>query len=390
MRSKITIKIDEFANHLENHLSKQIYPGLFSGTAGISLFFFTYSKYKQSDYYYDLACEILEKTINNINFCTGHSFCSGISGICWLIDYLCDNEYIHAQNKEINIDLYAYLKKQAIKSAENGDFDFLHGAIGSAIYLINNEFKNIDKKFHEEILNLLNHYMIKEPNGGYWTYYWADMNKEPRINISISHGMASTCIYLIHILNKFKSKQKIIDMLDSSMKFIATQEYKDCRLSIFPTFSKEYDKMNQIINSRLGWCYGDLGIALVYWNYYKQLQVNDYKEKAIDLFTKIGHRKELNANNVTDAGLCHGSSGIGLIYYKMYLNTKIDYFREVSEYWLNVTINFLLYNDGCAGYKINNPEHSLSFLGGITGIGLYLLSQINNDYLGWENTLLIN
>lgn len=388
MTEEIVCELDYIAKEIEKHIPDQSLPGLLSGTAGIALFLFIYSKYKQSEYFYNIAYQTLEKTIDNINLCTGHSFCSGISGICWAIDFLCDNGYIDKQNSNINIELYPYLKKQAIKSAVEGDFDFMHGSIGSAIYLLENN--DSDTTFHNEIIESLSKYMIFCADGGCWKYYWADMKKDSRINISISHGMASTCIYLIQLLNKFGSEEKGAYLLGKSIDYIIGQEYKDNRLSIFPTFCKHYDNKNNIRNSRLGWCYGDLGIALLFWNYYKHLGSKYFLNKSIELFLKIGKRKDLDTNCVFDAGLCHGTSGISLIYQKMYLNTNIEEFKEISVYWLNETMNFSFTQKRHSAYPSNNPEHHLSLLDGLSGVGLYLLSQIDKRYLGWEKALLIN
>lgn len=388
MTDEIVQELDKIAKEIENQIPDLSLPGLMSGTAGISLFLFIYSKYKGSEHFYNIACQILEKTIDNINLCTGHSLCSGISGICWAIEFLCKNEYIDKQNRKINQELNSYLKNKAIKSAEEGDFDFLHGSIGSAIYLL--ESKDSDISFHENILKSLTQYMHDSYEGGYWMYYWADMKKDRRINISISHGMSSTCIYLIQLLNKIGSKEEGKYLLEKSINYIIAQEYKENRLSAFPTFCKQYDNKNQIRNSRLGWCYGDLGIGLLFWNYYKYLDSKYFRDKSIDLFLKIGKRKDLDMNSVHDAGLCHGTSGIGLIYHKMYLNTNINEFKKISEYWLNETINYSFSKKGQSAYPSNNPEHSLSLLDGIAGIGLYLLTQVDNQYLGWEKMLFIN
>lgn len=384
MEKQIIKILDNISDKIIGHYDESSTPGLLSGTGGISLFLFMYAHYKKSKYHYQIAWEILNKTINNIHLCTGHTWCSGISGICWLIDYLCIHKYINKQNQYISKELMPILEEQIITSINEGDFDFLHGSIGTAIYLISKNKKYI----HQQIVNSLINKMVSiHPKQGYWKYYWSDLKKESRINISLSHGMASTCIYIIYLLNIYKFKNAI-EILEKSLQYINSQSYNNnLRLSVFPTFNKEYDNVHQIQYSRLGWCYGDLGIALLYWSYHKYLQSNFYKNKAIELFKKSCQRKELGINKVSDGGLCHGTSGIGLIFYKMYLNTKIDKFRDTANYWLTETINF---SQKEYGYN-TTPKYNnhLSMLDGISGIGLFLLSIINKRYLGWEKTLLI-
>lgn len=388
MKEEIAKKIDDIAQEIRVHIVEPLPPGLFSGTAGVCLFLFLYSLWKRSELYYQIAYDTLNKTLDSISDCFNHTFCSGVSGICWLIDYLCDNKIIESYNREIVFELLPYVRRNLSQSIKKGDFDFLHGAIGSAIYLLN-RIPHTEKKIHNQILDSLKENMVLTSTGGYWEYYWNELMDNRHVNISIAHGMASTCIYLANLINIFNCS-KARDLLNKSMQYIVNQEYLTNRLSSYPTFSQEYDLENGIINSRLGWCYGDVGIALLYWNYYKMCLNEKYKEKAIGLFMKISDRRALQENRIIDAGICHGTSGLGLVFSKMFLNTNNIKFRGAADYWLSETMKFSKYQDGYAGYKTNGQYASINLLEGISGIGLYLLSQVNSRFWGWEKVLLIN
>ena len=388
MKEKIIRKLDDIAQEIRIHIESPLPPGLFSGTAGVCLFLFLYSLWKKSELYYQFAYSTLSKTLDNISDSANHTFCSGVSGICWLIDYLCDNKIIESYNRRIVVELLPFIRKKLLQSAEIGDFDFLHGAIGSAMYLLNRS-PHKGMHIHNQIIDSLEKHIISTSTGGYWEYYWNELRNSKHVNISIAHGMASTCIYLVNLINSFKLPNAR-NLLEKAIQYIIKQEYLTNSLSSYPTFSQDYDLEKGIANSRLGWCYGDIGIALLYWNCYKMCFGEKYKEMAIKLFAKISDRKTLLENGIIDAGICHGTSGLGLVFYKMFLNTGNLKFKETSSFWLSETMKFSIYQDGYAGYKANGQYASINFLEGISGIGLYLLSQVNPRFLGWERVLLIN
>lgn len=220
-------------------------------------------------------------------------------------------------------------------------------------------------------------------NSCYWESKIGNMK-----NISISHGIASICIFLTKTyssnLNKLKSKELAME----SINFILNQEniFTKDLISKYPSFCR----INSKNNSRLGWCYGDLGIAMAFWHYSQVFQDKVIEQKAIDIFLFNSKRRDLDLNAVIDASLCHGTSGIALIFYRMYINTHIELFLETAQYWLNQTLVMSKHIDGIVGYKSNNKDNSINLLTGISGIGLALLTMLSGDNFDWDECLLLS
>jgi lantibiotic modifying enzyme len=387
LTDKIQKKLEEIVFCIKNIDNKDyISPGLFSGSAGIALFLFYYSKYAKDEFYESKAMSFLEHSIDSIGNSLNATFCSGISGIGWCIHHLISNGFIDEENIDIIHVFDKYLCEKALEYSSANYFDYLHGAIGIAVYLLKRTTNNNVLECEKEIITILNNSKKYIDNTCFWEYKIGNKN-----NISLSHGMASTCIFLSKAYDKLSIQKSITgELARKSIYFIINQEIiSSNKISMFPTFSLMENNKNSL-GSRLGWCYGDLGIALALWHYSQILQDNKIEQKAIDIFLFSSLRRDLNKNAIIDAGICHGTSGIALIFRKMYYYTKKQEFLEAALFWLNQTLLMSKYEDGIAGYKANQKTSSFDFLEGIAGIGLVLLSFLTNEDTLWDECLLLS
>ena len=148
-----------------------------------------------------------------------------------------------------------------------------------------------------------------------------------------------------------------------------------------------------VSKGRLAWCYGDLGIGMALWQSGKAVDNKGWKEKGLEILLQSTKRRDLKESLVSDAGICHGSAGVALIFRRMYLETCIEEFNEATNYWITKTLDFAHFVDGLAGYKTKLASEwkcDYSLLTGISGIGLVLLSYIENNQQKWDEILLLS
>jgi lantibiotic modifying enzyme len=204
---------------------------------------------------------------------------------------------------------------------------------------------------------------------------------EKGYNISLSHGMSSIAAFLIRLHHLNFEVERVDKLLRRTVNYILDQIiYTEGVISYFPSYSK--DSGLESLYSRLGWCYGDLGIAHILWQASIVLNNKDLEKTALKILLHNCNRRDLHINFINDAGLCHGSSGVAQIFWNLFLSTGIQEFKEVTDYWLHVTIQMAKYDDGLAGFKVwrrdedgGSVQSSDNFLEGISGIGLFLLSH---------------
>ncbi len=386
-------KIHEIAELLVNSDEIQDQQlSLFSGSTGIAMFLFYYSRIFNKDSYANKANELLFSTINRLDLNRGYTFCEGISGICWTISHLIEKGFIHDENAEVINYFDSFLSNNIVADLKRGNNDFLHGAIGAANYLLKRIQIDCVRKVQEEILELLAKQMQNNDDHYFWNYFVGPNEGIPACNISLSHGMSGTGLFLVKAEQMGFKNNLTRDLLSKTSLFLSAQANSDSLAkSLYPSFSLKHGLSSPWgLYSRLGWCYGDLGIALFFWYYSQLISSIELREKALEVFLFSTKRTGLEENSVFDGGICHGASGIALIFRRMYLNTQLPEFKLAAEYWLDQTLLMAKYNDGLAGYKANKKTLEYGLLEGIAGIGLVLLSFLSDNDQQWDEFLLLS
>jgi len=337
---------------------------------------------------------ILEERLASENFIATH--CGGLAGIGWLYEYLSQRKIIDYDTNTLLEDFDTYLEKALNGFMRQGNYDFLHGGVGIALYFT----KRVAKK--KEIVPVLAHFLenlertsTQQEDGTIkWLSFLGEQhNPQYGYNISLSHGMAS----IVAILSKlYKTdgldKEKIEILLRGVVQYILAQEINREKYGCyFPSFALE--SMTDIYKSRFGWCYGDLGIASVLYQTGTVLKERAWIEKALEIFLFSTSRRD----PAGDVILCHGTAGIGHIFYRMWWNTKLPEFKEAADYWFQETLQMAKFPDGLAGFKtLEMPDgkaqwvNKYSLLEGIAGIGLAMLTYYYELEPAWDECLLLS
>ena len=143
----------------------------------------------------------------------------------------------------------------------------------------------------------------------------------------------------------------------------------------------------------MAWCYGDLGVGIALWQAGKALKKEKWKKTGLEVLLQSTSRQTFHETSVIDTGICHGCSGIAMIYRRMFLETHRDEFKQAIPYWINQTLNYSHFEDGLVGYKTwekNKWIRDYSLLTGVSGIGLVLLSYLEDDQQDWDEIFLIS
>jgi tetratricopeptide (TPR) repeat protein len=340
---------------------------------------------------------VLEERLSNKDFIFTH--CGGLAGIGWLYEYLSQRKIIDYDTNVLLEEFDGCLEKELIRFLCQGNYDFLHGGVGVALYFIKRALKK-----NESVL-VLNRFLKdlekigdKQQDGFIkWLSLLNADTFQQGYNISLSHGMASIAALLSKLYNiEGIDKKRTVMLLRGIVQYILAQEInKDKYGSYFTNFALE--SMHDIFKSRLAWCYGDLGIASVLYQAGKTLQENAWIEKALEILTFTAtQRRNLQDNYVSDACLCHGTSGIEHIFYRMWWNTKLPQFKDAADYWFEQTLKMARFEDGLAGFKTwQTPKYGgwvnvYGLLEGISGIGLAMLSYITETEPTWDECLLLS
>lgn len=388
--------VDTIISHNYNSMS------LLSGNTGSLFLLSYYAEYTKEEKYLELVEEIIVNIYNNIN--NGHyyidfSYSNGVTGFLWALNNLLESGHIDIDFDEYFSEAIPNIANYMMEKAEEENFDFLHGAIGPANFLL-----DIAHKFPScfSFLNEFNAKLIAKGNYNAeeeTLHYISSIIKtgnetEEVINLSLSHGMAAIMHYLVRCL---KHKALYSETLVVALRRIITvyKKYQNpiaTNGSYFPSWIKLEN--HQPFTSRLAWCYGDLGIGTELYRAGDFLKDNELKDYALKILKHTATRREVVKENVADGNFCHGSCGLVAVYRTLYALTNEELFLETANYWLQMTLNHAVHEDGIAGYKTYLGgkkifEYNPSLLEGATGVGMVFLETLMEKELPWKKALML-
>ena len=396
MQQLISTKIREIAESIITSIEQNDLMlednGLYFGDGGVLLFLSHYLRYSEDarvKSVFDKYTEsFLEKISNNL---FTHTFCSGISGVFYLLRFVNQYKFLDIEISEAESSYESFLNKRLEIEFMKKNHDFMHGALGIGFYFLENLNKQTSKSLHK-LVDQLEIGSIKTSNGRKWESLYA--YDEYKYDFGLAHGMSSIIIFLSKILKIGINGSKAFSLLTDAVNLIISDQIDHTKYnSHFP--DSEYPEQSKIHGSRLAWCHGDLGICLALWQAGRITCNKQWTSIAINVLKKTTLRKDLNKNGVIDAGFCHGASGIAQIFLRMYHETLHIDFLNASNYWIAQTLNMAIFNDGAASYKTlgdnNNWIIDHTLLTGISGIGLVLISSLGSIYTSeWDKIFLLH
>ncbi len=398
--------LNEFAKIVIKNQNQVSKCGLYRGLAGDLLFLFKYSEYFRCPFEEQLFNEKFDFLQEQLaNYVAYPEISRGLSGQAWFIEFINqarEQDYDSEACEEID-----HILEELIGSDTwPGEIETVLGLSGIAAYAGRRYRASGESRLLELIVSNFEKLAIKTScNTLSWpqpinSTYRMNENVEEvhEFNLGLAHGVPGIISALLFALNIEHLSERVKKMLVYSCNWLIEQAEYGHSKSCFGNYCTgkyregviEYGRGSE--QSRLGWCYGDLTIALTLARVGNSLNVPYYLEKAkkIGMFASL--RTAENAS-IADAGICHGSAGLALIFQLLSKEIKEQTFEKAAGKWLAHTLN-LYEKKGIEGMFRYSPEdqsyhHDTSFLMGFSGIGLCLLSALGCEP-DWADCLLMS
>ncbi len=395
-------KLKEISEVLDQETSKNKEIGVLSGTSGVALFQFYYSRFLDDDVHADKGVETITKMVDYINNGFNYpTFCTGIAGACWVLEILREEDFVELDEDFLSHSVDGHLLEAMRADIKDDNFDFLHGAMGYGFYFLK-RYQNITseaskkkyKAYLDELILALKESSIKEGDKIWWDSVLKKEEEVVGCNLSLSHGIASNINFLSRLATYDEFFDDVKDLIAYTSNYILDYKNKDTSLtSTFPNWIVAGEVVD--FNSRLAWCYGDLGIGISLLRVAETLKDQKLYEESIRILQKTTHRRDKEEASVIDAGLCHGAYGVLQIYNYLYKKTGDSLFKAAADFWAQEALQMATIKEGYAGYAAWQgakeewlPEVSL--LEGVAGIGLTILSYLTPSMAKWDECLLIS
>jgi lantibiotic modifying enzyme len=381
-------------------------PGLLTGLAGQAIFLYHFGRTFSSDRHENLGFLTLRRIMAMIEEgFSWPSYAAGLAGIRSALHYLASINMIGKSEGNSLEGTGSFVAHFAEERFLAGDYDFLHGGLGAYDKARGERREKKEKEKGErrkeegerrkekgerrkeeggleEILK-----RIAKEEGD--RVFWESRNPKtgvPEVNLGLAHGIPSILLMLSR-----ETPGACSSLLEKGVAFLLS-----CRMesssngSLFP---------HRMVNGkpdqpgRLAWCYGDPGVGAALWQIGANCGNEESKSEGLKILRVAASRKTARINRVYDACLCHGTAGLAVIFYKMGLVTGHDELIDAAEHWMRATLDHGTSEGGAAGYLYlttgNRYVSNFSFLEGLAGTGLAILTLLEPDNLGWEKLLLL-
>jgi lantibiotic modifying enzyme len=387
--------LQEISVALDYYTEQENPSGLLGGYTGCALFYAYYYNLTGKKKHLKKVHTLLLKSIQALSeeeLIASH--CNGVSGIVWCIQHLINAGFASEDGMEdVFGEVDTLLGSIMEQQIQENRYDFLHEGLGIALYFL-------EKKEFSPYLNTLAGQLevaaYQDEKGVRWRDFISQSRagdpELPAFNLGLAHGTPA----IISILGMIHKKGGNSPLLKESVNWLLSTRNKpeEGVISLFPVLVNAQNEAMTGKQSRLGWCYGDLSIAMTLLNAGIWLQNDQYKEEAHRIFTYTLQHRNNNNGSVHDACLCHGSAGIAHIYRRAYLTLKDPRLLLGAEHWLQQTLQMKTWKDGPAGFKFltdSKYENNYGILEGITGIGLSLIAALDPATTpAWDRCLLLS
>ncbi|MDW3191892.1 MAG: lanthionine synthetase C family protein [Cytophagales bacterium] len=402
MNDVLSNKIFEIERAIKARNQKKNDISLLNGDMGIAIFYAALYRVTKEQKYLNTCHELVDSSIDKVaRMELNPSFVTGFTGIGWSLQYLMNNNYL--ESTDLLQDLDAYIYDASINKLRGKYYDFLHGGTGAAVYAMERE--------NDEAVVFLETYLkyideIKEENkyGYAWEDYTFPKGKDHlharAYTLGLSHGVPSIIMVLLRIHKLGINNELTKDLITGGLNWIKANKIENVNsISEYPNCV--YDSVGTIDGpSLMRWCYGDMGIALMYWDSGNILNEGDWIQDGEDLMRRNLKRTDLIEQDFYDAGVCHGTAGVAHIFSKYHERTRNTEFKEKADFWMTQSLQAAKHEKGPAGYKFHNAAENngvyynrwrkmYGLLNGIAGVGLVFLSHLE-PALNWDKALLID
>ncbi|MGR3855053.1 lanthionine synthetase C family protein [Chryseobacterium indologenes] len=373
--------------------------GLLGDLGGLGLFYYYHSKQFNDNDSLERGEKLSDEIISNISVALKRGdirYSNGVVGFAWLLKFFNQEEFVDFEAGDVLSDLDELIFNYAINELDKGNFDFLHGATGALHYFLTDE-KALNE-YAKGIISKLHSIVEYTPEGKmYWPFFSLEDTQKLNkfINFGLAHGQPAVVSVLSKAYELNPNDNILKRLIEDTTQTIIDYKYKDNRNSLYPSSIPALEKTDFYSKgSRMGWCYGDLGVAAALWDVGKRLGNASFQQEALQCMEKSALRKDLQEGFVRDAAVCHGSSGIMHIFNKFSILTEGNKYKDCVDSWKNASLELLntdndkLITGHCAWNNQINHYNDFGFLQGLSGVGLTLLSLVNPD-IKWGEALLI-
>lgn len=305
-------------------------------------------------------------------------------------------------DEDLNADLDALLLARLRVSPWRGPYDLIGGLVGIGVYFLERAPSPVATMGVGLVLDRLAEGSTLDAAGRTWhtaaellPAWQREICPNGYRNLGVAHGIPGILYFLSEAITAGLHAERAAALLDDSMAWLIAQRRPAGSLSLFGSWSAPSQSP---ADSRLAWCYGDLGIMAVLRQVADAHGREDWRACADDLLTQCLHWPAATSG-VVDVPLCHGAAGIAHVFNRLYQAVGDQRCGDAARAWFAQALAMRELGEGAGGFRsVTRPDPdgpiirtaNLTFLDGAIGIALALLAAVTPMEPEWDRLLLLS
>lgn len=397
--NSVIVQIVDLVDHYYEKFSNELPVSLFGGRAGLSIFYYYIGEYLGKTKYLDKSRLLLESIGEELD--SGirisanalHTYASGLAGVGCSFSHMYRRNSLPFDYREAFSELGPFLIEASDRNYQAQCSDFLHGPMGVLLYLLREPNTEQNIVLAEKLYDMFMEIAIVDSKG--LRIRNAVIEQEyDEFDLCMAHGLSGYLIIFGLLAEVSQRKSEIHQTMKLMIDYLTSCEQRDVSIhggsGFFPTSINENFSLNNEINrkkyeSRLAWCYGDLGISYSLVICGDTLRDHQLTDKGLETALFSTKRKKASDAGIGDIFFCHGSSGVSYMYKKLYCRTNETDFQFASNHWRDYTHKY--FNQ--LNCETLGKNFSLNVLDGLPTVALSLMDSENDALFGWDEFFLL-
>lgn len=365
---------------------------LSAGSAGFAILFAELHRAGVQDGAADLAARELDEAAETLATSPiGASLYPGFTGIAWAAHVV--GELLEGDDDASDAIDDAVVRALAVADWQEAPYDLITGLTGLGFYALERWPRPTAREALIQIVGELARTARHDDNGTYWWTPPTLLHPIRRaqypgggVDLGVAHGIAGVIPFLARVHRV--AAADVDELLEGTVQWLLANVLETEAGPTVPYYIADNVEPGP---ARLGWCYGDPGVAAALMLAAHAAWRPDWLDQARRL-ARTATRRPPAETGVVDAGFCHGSAGLAHLFNRMYQYTGDAELREAALFWLDETLERL--EDASTPKATERDAHPAlnghGLLEGSTGVALALLAAAVAREPAWDRMFLVS
>jgi lantibiotic modifying enzyme len=387
IETDITAAVHRIARSLASPANSLPAFGYSKGVLGQVLFWSYYAYFADDSTAQERVKTLLVESVQRVTQpYAGHSFTKELAEFGIFLEYANANSLVELDTNALLTGPDQLLAATMTDALNRRDFDPYTGALGPGYYFLSRAASQESaRQVIDQLVVGLHRIAVADEVGH---LYWpSQLFGDNRVYLGLSHGSAAILLFLCRAIELGIQVDLASGMVQRAVGFLLVHQQNYQQIgSFFPDIVHE-----KPAQSRLGLCYGDMGVAYSLLRAGQVLNDHLIEEEGLAVFTFSATRRSPAESGIRDAGILYGASGTALLFDKAYELTGQPELDEAARHWYDRIPDFATHDNATAGYQgvFNQhfPHTNVGFMEGIAGIGATLIKSTQRDTYSFDELI---